>query len=70
MLALFSSIPFELSLILLLLKNRRSYNVAGKTAIKGTFSGMPIVLVHTGIGKVNALYRATGILEKLLEPDC
>ncbi len=65
MLALLSSMPFELSLIPPLLKNRRSYKVAGKTAVKGTLSTLPIILVYTGIGKVNAAHSVTCILERL-----
>ncbi len=63
MIALLSSMPFESERILSLLKNVRTAEIAGKTAYKGNLTGNNIVLMNTGIGKVNAAHSATCIIE-------
>lgn len=62
-LALLSSVPFESDKILALLKNIRTTKIAGKTIYKGRTSNINVLLLNTGIGKVNAAHSATGIIE-------
>jgi futalosine hydrolase len=61
--ALLSSMPFETDLILSLLKNIRNTKIAGKTVYKGRLSGSDILILNTGIGKVNAAHSATCVIE-------
>lgn len=56
--------PFESDLILSRLKSVRSSDVAGKPLFRGKLSGVPVVIMNTGIGKVNAAHAATGVMEK------
>ncbi len=63
-LALLSSMPFESNKILSQLKNIRRTKIAGKTVCTGKLLNTGILLMNTGIGKVNAAHSATGIIEK------
>jgi futalosine hydrolase len=63
MIALLSSMPFESDMILSGLKNTGSVKVAGKTGYRGKLSGRGVVLLNTGIGKVNAAHSATCLIE-------
>lgn len=62
-LALLASVPFESELILSQLKNVRKTKIAGKAIYKGKLPNRNILLINTGIGKVNAAHSATGIIE-------
>lgn len=64
MLAFLSSMQFEFDLIMSGLKNVRMTETAGKTVCKGRFSGRDVLLVSTGIGKVNAAHAVTVAAEK------
>jgi len=64
MIALLSSMPFELNLILSCLSNTRSREITGKTVIRGNLSGIDVLLMFTGIGKVNAAHATTCVIEK------
>lgn len=63
--ALLSSMPFESDLVLSCLKNVRKKEIAGKTLYKGKLSGIDLVLMNTGIGKVNAAHSTTCIVETI-----
>ncbi len=56
--------PFESHQILDRLKNVRTSVIAGKTGYRGKLSGLDLLLLNTGIGKVNAAVSAACILEK------
>ncbi len=56
--------PFESDRIRAVLKNVRVHRAAGKNIYKGSISNIGIVLMNTGIGKVNAAHSATCILEQ------
>lgn len=56
--------PFESDRILSRLKYTRSSKITGKTVHKGKFSGINVVLMDTGMGKVNAAHATTYIIEK------
>jgi len=62
-LAILTAVPFESELILKRLKNVRNINAAGKIIFKGKLSDQNILLMNTGIGKVNAAHSSTFILE-------
>ncbi|MBI4849833.1 MAG: futalosine hydrolase [Nitrospirae bacterium] len=62
-LAVLSSVPFESDRLLASLKNVRSIKVAGKKVFRGRLSGRDILLLNTGIGKVNAAHSATCVIE-------
>jgi futalosine hydrolase len=62
-LALLSSMAFENDQILSLLKNVRKTRAAGKIIYRGRCSGHDILLVTSGIGKVNAASSATALIE-------
>lgn len=62
-LALLSSISFESELILSHLKNVRRIEIVGKTLYKGSFSNLNILLINSGIGKVNAAHSVTALIE-------
>ncbi|MBI5050912.1 MAG: futalosine hydrolase [Nitrospirae bacterium] len=62
-LALLSSVPFESDGILSCLKNIRRGKIAGKAFYKGKLSGHNVLLMNTGIGKVNAAHSATALIE-------
>lgn len=63
MLALLSSMPFESDQILSLMKRVRSREIAGKVVYYGRLKNIEVLLVHTGIGRVNAAHSATCIAE-------
>lgn len=63
MLALLSSMAFESDQILSLLRNVRKTQTAGKIIYRGRCSGHDILLVTSGIGKVNAASSATAVIE-------
>lgn len=64
MLAILSSMPFESDRISARLKSVRKMKIAGKTACRGRLCGNDVLLMNTGIGKVNAAHSATCIIEK------
>jgi len=63
MIALLSSFMFESDQILSRMKNIRSREIAGKAVSHGRLQGTEVLLVNTGIGKVNAAHAATCIME-------
>jgi futalosine hydrolase len=63
MIALLSSMSFESDLILSLLKKDRIVEAAGKKVYKGMISGLDVLLINTGIGKVNASHSVTAVVE-------
>ncbi len=62
-LALLASLPSESDRILASMTNVRTTKIAGKTVYRGQYSGLNLLLLNTGIGKVNAAHSATGINE-------
>lgn len=62
-LAILTAVPFESELILKQLKNVRNISAAGKIIFKGKLSDQNVVLMNTGIGKVNSAHSSTLILE-------
>ena len=64
LIAIISSMPFESAFILSSLKKVRHYSIAGKPVYKGQLSGITVVLMISGIGKVNAAHSITCIIEK------
>ncbi len=63
MIALLSSMSFESDLLLSTLKKVRNGEVAGKKVHKGRLLAQDVLLVNTGIGKVNAAHIATAVVE-------
>ncbi len=61
-LALLSSMPFESNKILSQLKNVHRTKIAGKTVCMGKLLNTGILLMNTGIGKVNAAHSATAVI--------
>jgi len=61
--AILTAVPSESELILRQLKNVRNIKTAGKIIFKGKFSNQTILLMNTGIGKVNAAHSSTVVLE-------
>ncbi|MBI5740096.1 MAG: futalosine hydrolase [Nitrospirae bacterium] len=61
--ALLSSMPFESEMVLASLTRVRAAEIAAKKIYKGELSGHDIILMHTGIGKVNAAHSATCLIE-------
>jgi futalosine hydrolase len=55
--------PFESELITADLGNVQKTEIAGKIVYKGRLSGVKVVLINTGIGKINAAHSATCIIE-------
>ncbi len=55
--------PFESDMIRASLKEVRAKNIALKKIYKGKLSGCDILLINTGIGKVNAAHSATCVIE-------
>ncbi len=62
-LAILTAVPFESELILQQMKNVRNIKTAGKIIFKGKLLNQNILLMNSGIGKVNAAHSATLILE-------
>ncbi|MBI5100119.1 MAG: futalosine hydrolase [Nitrospirae bacterium] len=62
-LAILSSMPLESEMVLAHLKNVHAIEIAGKTVYKGKLSGHDILMLNTGIGKVNAAHSATCLIE-------
>ncbi len=56
--------PFESAAIRKYLKNVRTGEIAGKTFYKGRLGRLDVILLNTGIGKVNAAVSAACILER------
>jgi len=54
---------FESELLLSFLEKVSNGEVAGKKVHKGKLSGLDVLLVNTGIGKVNAAHTATAVVE-------
>lgn len=63
MLALLSSMAFENEQILSNLRNVRKIKAGRKIIYRGKCSGHDILLITTGIGKVNAASSATAVIE-------
>jgi len=63
MIALLSSMSFESDLLLSLLKKVSVSEAAGKKVHRGKLSCLDVLLINTGIGKVNASHAATAIVE-------
>ncbi len=63
MIALLSSLMFESDQVLSRMKNVRAREIAGKTVWYGRLQKTEVLLVNTGIGKVNAAHTATCIME-------
>jgi futalosine hydrolase len=64
LIAIISSMPFESAFILSCMKRVRHHSMAGKTVHKGQLSGVNVVLMNSGMGKVNAAHAATYLVEK------
>lgn len=62
-LAILSSMSFESDMIRASLKEVRAKDIARKKIYKGKLSGCNILLMNTGIGKVNAAHSATCVIE-------
>ena len=60
---LLSSMPFESDKLIDRLKNIRKREIAGKTVYTGKLSGVKLLLMNTGMGKVNAAHSATSVIE-------
>ncbi len=56
--------PFESDLIRKSLKKVASLKVAGKKITEGRLNGTEVILINSGIGKVNAAQAATCIIER------
>lgn len=61
--AILASMPFESDRLLAVMKNVRAGKIADKNIYRGKLSGRDILLLNTGIGKVNAAHSATCIIE-------
>jgi len=61
--AILTAVPSESELILKQIKNVRNIKKSGKIISKGKFINQNILLINTGIGKVNAAHSTTLILE-------
>jgi futalosine hydrolase len=55
--------PFESDHITAGLKNVQTTEIAGKKIYRGKLSGVSVVLINTGIGKINAAHSSTCIIE-------
>ncbi|MCK5287214.1 MAG: futalosine hydrolase [Thermodesulfovibrionia bacterium] len=62
-LAILVSMSFESDNILAHLKRVRTKRIAGKTIYRGKLSDSNVIVMHTGIGKVNAAHAATVLIE-------
>jgi futalosine hydrolase len=61
--AILSSMPFESEKVLALIKKVRTGKVAGKTVYSGQLSGHDVLLITSGLGKVNAAQSSTCLIE-------
>jgi futalosine hydrolase len=61
--AILSSIPDELSLVKAKVSNLKRLSITGKIAYKGELSAHDVILLNTGIGKVNAAHSVTLLME-------
>ena len=61
--AILSSMPFESEKVIALTKKVRTAKVAGKTVYRGKLSGHDVLLLNSGLGKVNAAHAATCLIE-------
>lgn len=61
--AILSSMPFESERVLAVIKKVRTVKVAGKTIYRGQLSGHDVLLLNSGLGKVNAAHSATCLIE-------
>lgn len=61
--ALVGAMPEEIKLLTESLKNKKVIQKAGITFYKGTLEGKKVVVFKSGIGKVNAAYATTILLE-------
>ena len=61
--AILSSMPFESEKVLAVFKKVRTDKVAGKTVYSGKLSGHDVLLLNSGLGKVNAAHSATCLIE-------
>ncbi len=61
--ALFSSMAFESDTILANMNNIHAKEIARKTVYQGKLSKTDVLLMNTGIGKVNAAHAATAVIE-------
>lgn len=60
--ALLSPVPFESEKILSFVDRPVRQKIAGKTVYRGTLSEVDVVLMNSGIGKVNAAQAATAVI--------
>lgn len=56
--------PFETALLSGRLTQTRSVVIGRYTALKGRFGRVPVLILNTGVGKTNAAYAATLLLEQ------
>ena len=63
LLVLLSSVPVESDKVLASLKSLRRSTLAGKAVYRGKLSRLDILMMNTGIGKVNAAHSATAAIE-------
>lgn len=61
--AILSSMPFESEKVIAATKKVRTAKVAGKTVYRGKLSGHDVLLLNSGLGKVNAAHSATCLIE-------
>jgi len=61
--AILSSMPFESEKVIAVTKKVRTTKVAGKTVYRGKLSGHDVLLLNSGLGKVNAAHAATCLIE-------
>ncbi len=63
MIALLTSMSFESEMLLSRLNKVRVAETAGRKIYRGKIAGMDVLLVNTGIGKVNAAHSITAVVE-------
>jgi len=63
--AILSSIPDELSLLRAKIDNPKRLSITGKIAYRGRLSSHNVILMNTGVGKVNAAHSVTILMERL-----
>src|SRR5699024_12231734 len=66
--AIIGAMEQEIALLAKKIENRTELTVANTKLFQGTFEGLDIVLVKSGIGKVNAA-MATTILHERFQPE-